>query len=76
MNIEDLKIRRKQFLDPNEKLFFEIPDRWYEHPTWVCCNGHVSTIFLKSELKGDCCLVCMSSVILTDPMDEGFNEQL
>jgi len=56
-------------------MFFEIPDRWYDNPTWICCNGHISTVFLKSETNGDLCLECMSPVILTDPLDEGFNEQ-
>lgn len=56
-------------------MFWDLPDRWYEHPTWICCNGHISTVFLKSEQHGDLCLGCMSPVILTDPLDEGFNEQ-
>jgi hypothetical protein len=74
MNTEQLKNRRKSFIKSGEKLFMFIPDAWYDHPTWICCSGHVSTTILKSEEKGDLCLQCQQPAILTDPTDKGFNE--
>lgn len=49
-------------------MFMEKPDRWYEAPHWRCRNGHVSTMFLKTD-AGDKCLECRAYVFLTFPED-------
>ncbi len=51
------------------KMFMDIPDRWFEDPSWRCENGHVSSTFLKSERDGDRCLACHGRVKLTFPED-------
>jgi len=46
-----------------EEMFGYIPDKWFEpKPKWGCENGHVSKMYLKSEVKGDVCLECYESV--------------
>ena len=59
--------------------FMGLPDRWYEKPgpKWRCRNGHVSTMYLKSErLGGNVCLAgtedgpCREFVHITFPEDE------
>jgi len=51
-------------------MFMGKPDRWYEDPHWRCENGHVSTMYLKSEAIGCAvCLACFKPVWLTFPED-------
>jgi hypothetical protein len=54
----------------NEPTFLGIPERWFDDPTWLCTNGHVSKRYLKSELRGDLCLACFEPVHLCDPATE------
>jgi hypothetical protein len=53
-----------------EETFLGIPERWLDDPTWKCSNGHISKIFLKSELCGDLCLACFQPVRLCDPNEK------
>lgn len=50
-------------------MFRGKPDRWWDTPTWRCLEGHVSTMFLKTELTGDVCLACLTPILLTFPED-------
>lgn len=50
-----------------EPLFMGTPDSWFDRPTWLCSNGHVSTYILKSEVRGDLCLACQQSVRMVAP---------
>lgn len=50
-------------------MFMGKPDRWWDFPHWRCPNGHVTTMYLKSEAKGALCLRCRTSVELTSPDD-------
>ena len=57
-----------------EEFFMGLPDRWYESPgpKWRCENGHVTTMYLKSERLGyNACLAggCNKPVFLTCPED-------
>ena len=48
-----------------EEMFFDIPDAWYvPRPLWGCNNGHVSTMFLKSEEDGALCLECFERIAM------------
>lgn len=49
--------------------FFGLPDRWYDAPHWRCANDHVSHRFLKADGRGDRCLECGASVVMTFPGD-------
>ena len=50
-----------------EEFFLSRPDKWYEEPTWVCENLHISDHYLKSEERGDLCLECRKKVRLCPP---------
>lgn len=50
--------------------FMGFPERWLDDATWRCENGHVSKMFLKSEVKGDVCLACQKPIWLTFPEDK------
>jgi len=68
-----MRKRYKEAKEAGERMFFGVPDNWYEPPgpKWRCKNGHISRRYLKSEqYKGDVCLACFSPVMLTDPKDE------
>jgi hypothetical protein len=52
---------RKEYNGPK---FLNIPDEWFETPHWYCNNGHVNSMYLKSEVKGALCLKCQESVML------------
>lgn len=41
-----------------QPMFMGFPDRWYESPTYLCINLHVSKRYLKSEHRGPVCLAC------------------
>lgn len=71
--IEQILALRQRCAERGEKMFLGIPDEWYDKPgpKYRCKNDHVSTCILKSEAKGcDCCLACLSPVIMTYPQDE------
>jgi hypothetical protein len=53
-----------------EPLFANKPDHWWENPHWRCVNNHVSKRFLKTETRGDVCLACGESILLTFPGDQ------
>lgn len=51
-----------------EPMFQGWPDAWWEDPTWLCVNGHVSKRYLKSEARGmGVCLACQEPVRLVSP---------
>ena len=53
-----------------EEMFMGLPDRWYEEgPKWRCDNGHILTMYIKSEEKGPIC-TCGAGIWLTFPEDE------
>jgi hypothetical protein len=49
-----------------EKIFLDFPTAWFEDPSWMCENGHVSGMHLKSD-EGDKCLECRRPVALGPP---------
>lgn len=50
------------------KFFLGFPDRWFEQgPKYVCQNRHISTRYLKSEVKGTVCLSCQCPLFLVPP---------
>lgn len=51
----------------DEELFMGIPDSWWDDPTWLCGNGHVSKRYLKSEKRGSLCLACGEPVKICAP---------
>lgn len=64
----DLRLSEKLSGAP---MFLGIPDHWFEpRPRFRCENGHVSTMVLKSEKVGDCCLKCGGGCMITYPEDE------
>lgn len=68
-NATDLNDRLKAIgSDEGGAMWFGKPDRWYESPTWRCTSDHVSKRFLKTD-RGDLCLACGESVVLTFPED-------
>ena len=78
LGIELMRLANKELAAGAEE-FMGLPDRWYEKPgpKWRCRNGHVSTMYLKSErLGGNVCLAgtengpCQEFVHLTVPEDE------
>ena len=74
MTLDELRAWRKARIEAEGgPLFMGIPDRWYEEPgpRFRCLSGHVSSNYLKSELRGDLCLDsrCMEPLIMTFPED-------
>ncbi len=68
--------KSKVELDGGAEDFMGLPDRWYERPTFRCCNGHVSLRYLKCERLGyNACLECMEPVVLTFPEDKESHEK-
>jgi rubrerythrin len=56
--------------DSGEEMFMGLPDRWYEEgPKWRCDNGHILTMYIKSERHGPICS-CGAGIWLTFPEDE------
>ncbi|WP_286842646.1 MULTISPECIES: hypothetical protein [Sphingobacterium] len=47
-----------------ETMFQGIPDSWFESANWCCENGHVYSMYLKSEKYGSVCLGCGKPVFL------------
>lgn len=60
------------------ELFMDLPDAWYDNPTWACENGHISKRYLKSEKLGDVCLACSKPILLvpTETTEEKLAEML
>lgn len=50
-------------------MFLDLPDAWYEEPHWFCVNGHVSTMYIRSETAARC-PACGQNVILGPPVGE------
>lgn len=50
--------------------FLGKPNEWFEHPSWLCANGHVSKRILTGNGGGDRCLGCMGPVVLGPAMSE------
>jgi hypothetical protein len=49
-------------------IFMGIPDRWYDKLTFVCQNGHISSMCLKSEALGDdVCMSCHEHIFICPP---------
>lgn len=62
---------RERLAKEGVHMFLGIPDYWCDPPgpKYRCCNDHVSKTILKSEGRGDLCLECQTSVIMTFPED-------
>lgn len=61
--IEHARIDGKPF-------FMDLPEEWYEPPTWGCENGHVSSRYLKCEEDGCVCLACHCPIYLIPRIEE------
>lgn len=48
-------------------MFLGIPETWLDDPTYACVHGHVSKFILRSETRGDLCLLCHTSVRMVPP---------
>ena len=53
-----------------DEFFMDFPDAWYEPVTYACLNGHVSSRYLKSELRGNLCLACQNPLWLIPRITE------
>lgn len=51
------------------EMFMGVPDEWFDHPHWFCTNGHVSHVYLRTDL-GSRCLTCRDYVVLGPAMTE------
>jgi hypothetical protein len=75
-NFEELESRilalRAKCAARGDRMFLGIPDFWFEKPgpKFRCMNDHVSGFILKSEERGDLCLECQESVLMTFPDDK------
>lgn len=74
MDYAELRAKLQEWKDAEQArggaMFMGIPDRWYEHPRWRCCKGHVRSGYLKSEAVGaDLCFECGERVALSFPED-------
>lgn len=60
---------RKECADRGDKMFLDIPERWYDGKKFRCANNHISTCILKTD-SGDRCLECQEHLLITFPEDE------
>jgi uncharacterized protein with PIN domain len=71
MTNEELVAWRRRMVEiaeaAGEEMFFSVPDSWFDDPTWMCRNRHVSKTYLKSDTKGARCLACGEVVIMVPP---------
>lgn len=78
---EKLKTWLKSKIDIAKKegveFFMGVPDSWYEGKLHCCNNGHIGSMYLKTE-KGAVCLTCHqpSSMFPDDATQEELNEAL
>jgi hypothetical protein len=68
----EILLLRKKAEQNGDPMFLSIPSAWFHKPgpKFRCANDHVSTAILKSSVKGDLCLACNESVMMTFPEDE------
>ena len=67
--IDWLDAKKEEERERGEPTFMGIPDRWYEAHLFRCERGHVSSMILKTETRGDRCLACHGRVKMTFPED-------
>ena len=75
MNAQDSVDKRPEHIqalldEETGPRFMGLPERWIDHPTWRCANGHVSTWNVRRDCGDAVCPACMRPVWLTAPEDE------